>query len=419
MKTALCAAAASVALVSALAPAQEEPGFAPLFNGKDLTGWTGDTRGYAAEDGKLVCRPGGNLYTARQYTNFVLRFEFRLTPGANNGIGIRTPLYQDAAYAGMEIQVLDDSADQYKTLHPYQFHGSIYGVVPSERGHQAAVGEWNREEISAIGSRIKVVLNGATIVDADVARIRQTDQIQDLGQHPGLRNKAGHIGLLGHGSVVEFRNLRVQEFAGELPAPPEGFAALFNGVDLAGWQGLMAPPNDNPLKRAQLTPEARAAAQAEADESLRAHWRVEDGALVFDGKGRSLATARDYTNFELRVDWKILPAGDSGIYLRGTPQVQIWDFTKHPEGSGGLYNNQNNPSRPLVCADKPIGEWNTFEIRMVDERVNVKLNGRLVVDNVVLENFWDRGRPVLPSGPIELQNHGNTLWFRNVFIREL
>jgi hypothetical protein len=211
--------------------------------------------------------------------------------------------------------------------------------------------------------------------------------------------------------------------AGADNTPPEGFVALFNGKDLTNWKGLLKSPNDNPIKRAALTPEAREAAQKEADESMRAHWKVEDGALVFDGKGRSLATAKDYGDFEMYVSWKILKGGDSGIYLRGTPQVQIWDtdLTKvgAQVGSGGLYNNQKNPSKPTAKADKPVGEWNTFWIKMVGDKVWVKLNDQLVVDNVTLENYWDRKSPLFPTGQIELQNHGNTLWFKNIYIKEL
>jgi len=152
---------------------------------------------------------------------------------------------------------------------------------------------------------------------------------------------------------------------------------------------------------------------------MRAHWRVEDAALVFDGKGHSLCTEKNYGDFEMYVDWKIGPGGDSGIYLRGSPQVQIWDPKKWPVGSGGLYNNKKNPSKPLVCADNPIGEWNTFRIKMVGDRVTVHLNDRLVVDDVVMENYWDRKQPILPEEQIELQSHGSTLYFRNIFIKEL
>ena len=197
-----------------------------------------------------------------------------------------------------------------------------------------------------------------------------------------------------------------------LNTPPKGFVALFNGRDLSGWKGLVA----SPPQRAKMDAETLASEQANADQKMRAHWKVEDGTLVFDGKGDSLCTAKDYGDFELWVDWKILKGGDSGIYLRGTPQVQIWD---NDLGSGGLYNNQRNPSNPLVKADKPIGEWNTFRIVMRGERVSVWLNGTLVTDNVVMENYWERDKPIYPRGQIELQNHGNTLWFRNVFLKEL
>ena len=206
---------------------------------------------------------------------------------------------------------------------------------------------------------------------------------------------------------------------GSLNTPPEGFTLLFNGKDLTGWQGLLARPNDNPAKRAELSPEERAKLQAEADETMKAHWSVADGVIVFDGKGASLQTAKDYRNFELYVDWLILPAGDSGIYLRGTPQVQIWDAEKETVGSGGLFNNKIGPSQPSVTADKPVGQWNTFFIRMIDDKVTVFLNGTQVVNDVVLENYWDRSKPIFERGPIELQNHGNTLRFRNIYLREL
>jgi len=205
--------------------------------------------------------------------------------------------------------------------------------------------------------------------------------------------------------------------ASALNEPPEGFVALFNGKDLDGWKGLVADPE----KRAKMTADALAAGQAKADDRMRAHWKAVDGILTFDGKGDSLCTGKDYGDFEMLVDWKIEPKGDSGIYVRGSPQIQIWD-PANPNasvGSGGLYNNQKNPDKPLACADKPVGEWNTFRIKMVGERVTVHLNDVLVVDNVVLENYWDRSKPIYAKGQIELQNHGNFLYFRNIFIKEL
>lgn len=194
-----------------------------------------------------------------------------------------------------------------------------------------------------------------------------------------------------------------------------GFLPLFNGKNLAGWKGLVA----DPPKRAGMTAAELRKAQLEADADMRAHWRVLDGVLAFDGKGHSLCTARDFADFEMYVDWKIEPKGDSGIYLRGSPQVQIWDETQSPDGSGGLYNNQKNPSKPMTRADRPVGEWNSFFIRMTGERVTVKLNGVLVTDDAVMENYWERAKPIFPSGQIELQAHSTPLLFKNIFIREL
>jgi len=197
--------------------------------------------------------------------------------------------------------------------------------------------------------------------------------------------------------------------------PPEGFAAFFNGKDLGGWKGLVG----NPKTREKMTAEELAKAQAKADEVMREHWKVVDGVLCFDGEGQSLCTTKDYGDFELLVDWKIESRGDSGIYLRGSPQVQIWDSGERNVGSGGLYNNKKGPSEPLEFADKPVGQWNRFRIIMIDELVTVFLNDVLVVDNVLLENYWDRDKPIYPTGQIELQAHNTSLYFRNIFIREI
>ena len=193
--------------------------------------------------------------------------------------------------------------------------------------------------------------------------------------------------------------------------PPAGFKALFNGQDLTGWKGLI-PIN----VRGQVTAEELERKQAEANEKVLPHWTVRDGVLHYDGQGQSLQTVQDFTNFELLVDWKIAPGGDSGIYLRGSPQLQIWD---RPEGSGGLYNNQKGPNKPLQVADKPVGEWNTFRIVMVGEQVTVYLNDVLVVDKVTMENHWERSQPIYSAGPIELQHHSSPLEFKNIFIKEL
>jgi hypothetical protein len=200
--------------------------------------------------------------------------------------------------------------------------------------------------------------------------------------------------------------------------PPEGFVALFDGTSLEGWKGLVA----DPPKRAKMDKEELARKQMAANQKMRQHWKVVDGVLNFDGKGDSLCTTKDYGDFEMYVDWKISPGGDSGIYLRGSPQVQIWDPANKPAGgvgSGGLYNNKKNPDKPTVTADKPVGEWNTFHIKMVGEKVTVWLNDQKVVDNVTLENYWERDQPIYPTGQIELQNHSSPLWFKNIYIKEL
>jgi hypothetical protein len=209
---------------------------------------------------------------------------------------------------------------------------------------------------------------------------------------------------------------------GKINAPPEGFTALFNGKDLTGWRGLVG----NPKTRAAMSKEELAKAQEVADQKMRDHWKAEEGILVFDGKGDSLCTAKDYGDFELYCDWKIHEKGDSGIYLRGIPQVQIWDPSDPAQlkngadkGSGSLWNNQTNPRFPDVLADNPIGEWNTFHIKMVGDKVTIHLNGKKVVNNVTLENYWERDKPAYATGPIELQNHGNKLYFRNIYIKEL
>ena len=172
--------------------AQSSSDFVPLFNGKNLDGWTGNKAGYLVDSGMIVVNPGqgsgGNLYTEKEFENFVMRFQFKLTPGANNGIGIRAPLTGDAAYVGMEIQVLDNNADIYKSLHPYQYHGSVYGVIPAERGYLKEVGEWNEEEIRAEGTKIKVTLNGHVILDGDIAP-SIANGTMDHKEHRGSKTK--------------------------------------------------------------------------------------------------------------------------------------------------------------------------------------------------------------------------------------
>ena len=191
-----------------LAPDEVQEGFVGLFDGKTLDGWQGNVKGYTIEDGAMVCEPGGDIYAAKEYANFILRFEFRLPPGGNSGVSIRAPLQGTSAYDGMEIQILDDGHPKYKDLQPYQVHGSIYGVAPAKRGFLKPAGQWNCEEIVADGSCIKVTLNGTVILDEDIADIKET---MDHRDHPGLHNAKGYIGWAGHGDPVAFRNIRIKE----------------------------------------------------------------------------------------------------------------------------------------------------------------------------------------------------------------
>lgn len=191
-----------------LSDEEKADGFQLIFNGQNLDGWRGDTTGYIVEDGVIICKPGGNLYLPKDYKNFIIRFDFQVPPNGNNGLGIRAEMGKDAAYYGMEIQILDDYADCYKTLQPYQYHGSIYGVVPVKRGFTKPAGQWNTEEVIADGSHITVKINGEVVTDADIANIKET---MDHRQHPGLHNESGAIGFLGHGAKVMFKNVRVKE----------------------------------------------------------------------------------------------------------------------------------------------------------------------------------------------------------------
>lgn len=191
-------------------PKEAEQGFVSLFDGKTLGGWQGDVQHYVVKDGAMVCH-GHNLFTVKEYANFVLRFDFKLPPGGNNGVGIRSPLGGVPTYDGMEIQILDDGHKMYKGwLKPWQVHGSIYGAVPAKRGFLKPTGQWNYEEILADGPHIKVTLNGTVITDADLSKIETIDG----HHHPGLHNAKGYISWLGHGNPpdpVEFRNIRIKE----------------------------------------------------------------------------------------------------------------------------------------------------------------------------------------------------------------
>jgi hypothetical protein len=416
----------SAAIISFSLAAQAEPGFVSLFDGKTLNGWTETHKtpgpSYYVTNGVIASptNAANDLITDGTFADYILRLDFKLTPGANNGIGIRVPFEtNDLTYSGNEVQVLDDDDRQYAHLEPGQYCGSLYKIFAVRRGALNKVGDWNHYEITAAGRRITVVLNGQTIVDGNLNDVTNREVLRG---HPGMLRESGRVALLGHWSHVEFRNIFIKELphAETDNTPPEGFTAPFNGRDLAGWQGLVA----DPPRRAQMSGAELAAGRGPADQRMHRHWSVQDGVLTFGGQVDTLCTARNYGDFEMLADWRISPGGEGGICLRGVPQVQIWDAnapgqSAKPDGSGGLLNNRRNRRHPLVFADRPVGEWNRFRILVVGDKVHVFLNGQLVVRDTTFENFWEPDKPLYSTGKIELNGNGGPLWFKNIYIREI
>ncbi len=386
-----------------------------LFNGKDLTGWTGD--GYLVEDGAIVCTPQGrNLVSAETFANYILDFEFKLTPGANNGLGIHYPGTGDAAYAGMEIQILDSTSPQHKDLKDYQLHGGLYTLAPAKQGFLKPVGEWNHESVTVNGSGLRVELNGEIILRANLDNLGTVHP-----KHEGLKRRAGHIAWLGHGDRVSFRNINITELppmANDDGVKAAGFTKLFDGTSLAGWKHAPAISN----------------------------WSAGHGILSHNGEPgptNDLWTDKSYGDFTMVFDWRwsgrgemnsqprVMPDGsedgkamieehDSGIYLRGHPksQVNLWNWTV---GSGEVYGYRTDPEMsaatkaavtPSAKADKPLGEWNRTMITLRGDRLTVSLNGQVIIEDAQL--------PGIPaSGPIGLQHHRSAIDFANLWIREL
>lgn len=241
---------------------------------------------------------------------------------------------------------------------------------------------------------------------------------------PGLNMKMVAAYLIGLLSLMSFGQPSTQ--AAE-PMPPAGFRSLFNGKDLAGWYGL----NPHSVDKNKLTVEQYDAALKKMRDEFPTNWRVENGELVNDGHGPYATTDAEFGDIEFLIEYKTVAKADSGIYLRGLPQVQIWDNNqpslhsapdRNPNrGSGGLFNNlPRTPGRdPLVVADKPFGEWNSFRIRQIGARTWVWLNEKLVVDDAVMQNYAARDKPLPAKGPIHLQTHGGEIRWRNIFVRDI
>lgn len=396
--------------------ASEPLDFYPVTNGKDLSGWTGD--GYIVEDGAITCTPKGqNLVTKRTFANYVLDFEFKLPPGGNNGLGIHYPGEGNPAHTGMELQVLDNTAEKYNDLKPYQFHGSIYTMVPAKKGALKPVGEWNVQRVTVNGPVVKVELNGKVITDGNLDELQKK-----FPKHEGVKRRSGHIALCGHGDRVSFRKMSICELppaANTEGVKAAGFKQLFDGKTLKGWK---------------------------AGKGSEGHWVPINGILKYDGKSeaktKDLWTEESYADFTLVFDWRWAAPGpmmkrpiigkdgndtgqkreveelDSGIYLRGNSksQVNLWNW---PVGSGEVYGYRTDKSQsaavragvtPIVNADKPVGEWNRCMITMKGKRLSVVMNGKTVIDHAQL--------PGVPAkGPIALQHHGSMIDFANIWIK--
>jgi hypothetical protein len=419
-------------------------GFVDLFNGKDFTGWGADGKtemgGYIVKDGMIESTSKSrNLMTDRDFEDYILEFEFQLTPGANNGLGIHYPGDGNPAYTGMEVQILDGEHEKYKgQLKEYQHHGSLYTLAAALRGHMKPAGEWNQQRVTVRGPRVSVELNGVCILDADLDELNK-----EYPKHKGAMRRKGKIAFCGHGDVIRVKNMRIAELSfGPDPEDPWyqpagkadealaglGFTSLFDGKSLDGWVH---------------------------EEGDIGHWSPAEGWLLrYDGKSeakdKNVWTNKEYKDFVLVCDWRwrgdgpkmqrpiLLPNGetriggdgkpvtrevveyDSGIFLRGnvTTQVNIWNW---PVGSGEVWGIRTNKKTPLpvrasvtprVFADAPIGEWNRYVITVKGDQVTVVLNGKTVLHEAALPGMK-------PSGRLALQHHGSQIEFANLFVKEL
>jgi len=434
-------------------PEQFDEGFVYLFDGQTFLGWEGDLSAFSGEENPvvgmrakkpfvsdgyaMVYTPAADghpqsIYTKKEYGDFVLRFAFLTETNATAAVGLRTPAKACPCKEGIAIAVADDFGLEKTDLAADRFSGSVIGFCPSRREENIRLDwkhesgntyakpamRWNMAEVRAVGERVVVMLNGEIVSDTTVKG----------------RPANGRICLVGKDKPVKFMHLRVKRVSPNwrpdccpcLNKAPEGFVPLFDGKSFDGWKGVTREEDfDRPWVRKAATPEKRAEMQAKADDLMRRFWKVRDGALYFDGKkgGYSLATAKDYKDFEMYADWRILSiTGDSGVYPRGVCQIQIWDaHNMWHLGSGGLYNNKVNERHAMSIADKQAGDWNRFYIKMVGDVITVRLNGVTVVDEIPLENANAKRfpGPIPEIEQIELQCHGDPLEFRNLFIREL
>lgn len=399
--------------------AAEEPNGRLLFNGKDLSGWTGE--GYVVENGAITCTPQGKtLVTEEVFADYILEYDFKLPSTDTSGVSFHYSGTGDASINGMRLQLLDNAAPQNQSLSPSQRNGSVLQLAPAKPSSLKPAGEWNHQRVTVTESGLMVELNDAIVLRANLDEISARNP-----SHPGAKRRAGHIALLGNGSGIAFQNIRILE------TPP---LANLEGVRAAGYQSLFTGENLDGWKRGDS-----------------AEWSASGGILKHTGKlgnPADLWTEKEYGDFTLVFDWRwsrkgpieslpfILPDGteklgadgkpefveseqqDSGIYVRGhsAAEVNLWSWSA---GSGEIHGYRTAPASPptlraattpKVKADRPIGEWNRTMILVKGDSITVSLNGRVVVENAKL--------PGLPAkGPIGLQSRGSAIDFANLWIK--
>lgn len=405
------------------APEAHELEFKKLFDGRSLAGWKllgKKGAGFGVTNGTLYCAKdgGGMLLSEKEYANFILRFSFRLSEGANNGVAIRAPLASRAlAYEGMELQILDDTGDAAEVnRRPTQYHGSIYDVFPAKRGALRPAGEWNEQEVYARDRHIRVTVNGRVILDADLNSVRDP---ATLKKHPGLFKERGHLGFMGHKDFVEFRDVRIKE----LPSPrvynraDQDFDQLFNGNDLTGWQGAFDATSQTEAPQEK----AKEVNQEISNLSMATHWSVHDETLIHDGSGGGILSELNYSNLELQADYKVTGGATGGVLLRGLPKVlvQARDASANELrlGSGGLHDGRFLYKAPTTYADRFAGAWNRLRVILIEDRAHVFVNDRLVVKNAQFKNPDRPGEALPASGPIGLAAGNGQVSYRSVYAR--
>lgn len=397
-------------------------GFTQIFNGKNFDGWQGAIENYeVTPDGNIMCKPGkgGVLFTKDQYADFVVRLEFKLPPGGNNGLAIRYPGQGDAAYDAMcECQVLENTAEKYNNLKPQQYHGSIYGQCAAQRGYLRPVGQWNFQTVTVKGHRLTCELNGTVITDCDVSTLKPEDFMYPMEKFKGRLRTEGHFGFAGHSDPVQFRNVAVKKLDGAAASTAastqttasDKTITLFDGSGFDHWN----------LKKDG--------------------WQIEDGTMALKEKGGYIWTKQPFGDFKLELDVKMSKGCNSGIFIRTDPkdpvqhgfEIQVLDsFGKKEIGKhdfGSLYDAK--AASKNVC--KAPGQWNHVEITAKGPMYTVVANGEKILE-VNLDD-WTTGnqnpdgsknkfkvalKDLPRTGHIGFQDHGHPVWYRNVKLTPL